>query len=104
MVPARTPIAAIAGNAQIHVYWRNPKDEIVVSETNPGSWTPPKVIPGIGPGFQFGIIKLPGIEKTFRLYYQDYDGSLSEHCSDDGGETWVRSVEFAQYFCRTVET
>ena len=103
-MPARTPIGAIAGHAQLRVYWRNTKDEIVVSETNLGSWTPPKVIPGIGPGFQFAITQLPGDGKVFRLFYQDYNGSLSEHCSNDGGETWFRGVELTERFGRTAET
>ena len=84
---AHTPLAALGfGSVQLRVFYRNLKGQVVFNKY-PGNWSAPIVITSIGPGYKFGVLQWDNGNRL-RLYYQEFSGALSEHCSDDGGHTW----------------
>ena len=85
--PLRTPIGAVGfGGNQIQVFWRDSNGHIS-SKKWTNCWNHTKVIHGIGPGFGFTVSEW-GLGESYRLYYEDYDNLLFEHCSEDSGESW----------------
>ncbi|KAK0435970.1 fungal fucose-specific lectin-domain-containing protein [Armillaria borealis] len=89
--PGCVPISALGygtsdGGAELHVYWRNPENQIVGTK-NTGSWGPVnKVVGGLKPGIQFAAAQWSN-GKNLRLYYQTADDSVLEMVND--GASWV---------------
>ena len=92
-VQGGNPITAVAyasgdDSAQIQVYWRNLQEEIVFSKFAGGWGATTKVVGGIGSCLWLALLQWE--KGTFlRLYHQNRAGVVVEHCSDNGGKTWV---------------
>jgi len=84
---AVTPISAIAfGGVELQVYYRDSAGRVVFA-SNTGAWGKPVVIEPIGPGYKFAVLQMES-GKYLRLYYQLFNGNLTEFYSNDGGKNW----------------
>ena len=87
------PITAVAyaygsGGAQIEVYWRNLRVEIVFSKFS-GRWGNISRIVGDSKSSPWFASLQWRRGTRIRLYHQDTAGVVVEHCSEDGCRSWV---------------
>lgn len=71
------------------MFWHGFENNLVVATGNLDStiWgTPMKVVEGAGSDFQFDVLRWEN--RFVKIYQQNVEGVLLEHCSDDDGKTW----------------
>lgn len=71
---------------ELQVYFRDVKGHVVFVK-NTGNWGSPNAIEGIGPSYNFAVLQWEKGNRL-RLYYQEFSGTVTELCSDNGGKTW----------------